>query len=189
MKKKLKKGFTLVELVIVIAVIAILSAVLIPTFGNVISNANEAAAKSEVSNAITQYTSNQASNGGSLFDGYFVLFKKAQTVSGDKASEAYTADNIDSVFSFIGGKLEKVSFTLATIPVEENKLQLNVKGEDESVGKDIKLKINGLTEVKEDSWKTDGTAVLDGVVKNTVTTGNAVYVLSGRIVLLQVVTA
>ena len=41
MKKSTKKGFTLVELVIVIAVIAILSAILIPTFGNVISNANE----------------------------------------------------------------------------------------------------------------------------------------------------
>ena len=36
-----KKGFTIVELVIVIAVIAILAAVLIPTFSNVISKANE----------------------------------------------------------------------------------------------------------------------------------------------------
>ena len=44
MKKQTKKGFTLVELVIVIAVIAILSAILIPTFGNVIKEANETAA-------------------------------------------------------------------------------------------------------------------------------------------------
>ena len=36
-----KKGFTIVELVIVIAVIAILAAVLIPTFSNVIGKANE----------------------------------------------------------------------------------------------------------------------------------------------------
>ncbi len=40
---KSKKGFTIVELVIVIAVIAILAAVLIPTFSNVISKANESA--------------------------------------------------------------------------------------------------------------------------------------------------
>ena len=40
--KKMKKGFTIVELVIVIAVIAILSAVLIPTFSSVIKKANEA---------------------------------------------------------------------------------------------------------------------------------------------------
>lgn len=44
MKKQTKKGFTLVELVIVIAVIAVLSAILIPTFGNVIKEANETAA-------------------------------------------------------------------------------------------------------------------------------------------------
>ena len=40
-----KKGFTLVELVIVIAVIAILAAVLIPTFSGIISRANANAAK------------------------------------------------------------------------------------------------------------------------------------------------
>lgn len=51
--KKLKKGFTLVELVIVIAVIAILAAVLIPTFSTVISNANDSAAKQEADTAVT----------------------------------------------------------------------------------------------------------------------------------------
>lgn len=40
MKNMKKKGFTLVELVIVIAVIAILAGVLIGTFSNVVSNAN-----------------------------------------------------------------------------------------------------------------------------------------------------
>ena len=40
MKNLKKKGFTIVELVIVIAVIAILSAVLIPTFSNLIRKAN-----------------------------------------------------------------------------------------------------------------------------------------------------
>ena len=41
---KNKKGFTIVELVIVIAVIAILAGVLIPTFSGVIQKANESAA-------------------------------------------------------------------------------------------------------------------------------------------------
>ena len=40
MKKTLKKGFTIVELVIVIAVVAILAAVLIPTFVSVVNKAN-----------------------------------------------------------------------------------------------------------------------------------------------------
>lgn len=45
--KKTKRGFTITELVIVIAVIAILAAVLIPTFSNVIKRANESAAMQE----------------------------------------------------------------------------------------------------------------------------------------------
>ncbi|MBQ9735719.1 MAG: prepilin-type N-terminal cleavage/methylation domain-containing protein [Clostridia bacterium] len=43
MKKTNKKGFTIVELVIVIAIIAVLAAVLIPTFAGVIKKANLAA--------------------------------------------------------------------------------------------------------------------------------------------------
>ena len=43
MKNTNKKGFTIVELVIVVAVIAILAAVLIPTFSSIIKKANESA--------------------------------------------------------------------------------------------------------------------------------------------------
>ena len=43
MRKSNKKGFTIVELVIVIAVIAILSAVLIPTFGGITEKAKNSA--------------------------------------------------------------------------------------------------------------------------------------------------
>ena len=53
MKKMNKKGFTIVELVIVIAVIAILAAVLIPTFSGIVDRANKSAALQEVKNAYT----------------------------------------------------------------------------------------------------------------------------------------
>ena len=53
MKKLNKKGFTIVELVIVIAVIAILAAVLIPTFSGVIAKANLSNDKSFVKNMNT----------------------------------------------------------------------------------------------------------------------------------------
>ena len=49
-----KKGFTIVELVIVIAVIAILAGVMIPTFSGVIDNANKTTAKQEASNVYKQ---------------------------------------------------------------------------------------------------------------------------------------
>ena len=50
---KNKKGFTIVELVIVIAVIAILAAVLIPTFSGVISKANESSALQTARSTLT----------------------------------------------------------------------------------------------------------------------------------------
>ena len=48
-----KKGFTIVELVIVIAVIGVLAAVLVPTFVNLTQKANEAAGQSLVKNLNT----------------------------------------------------------------------------------------------------------------------------------------
>ena len=51
MKRNNKKGFTIVELVIVIAVIAILAAVLIPTFTGVTEKAQKSAALQNAENA------------------------------------------------------------------------------------------------------------------------------------------
>ena len=55
MKNTKKRGFTIVELVIVIAVIAILASVLIPTFANVVANAKKSAALQNARNAWTAY--------------------------------------------------------------------------------------------------------------------------------------
>ena len=108
MKKALKKGFTLVELVIVIAVIAILSAILIPTFGNVISNAKKSAAQSEASNAITQYVTNAAQAGQSadIGDGYVFVLKSRTvitTTSDNTTSISDWKSNVDYVFTCTKG--------------------------------------------------------------------------------------
>lgn len=50
---KKKRGFTIIELVIVIAVIAILAGVLIPTFSSVIEKANRTARLENARNALT----------------------------------------------------------------------------------------------------------------------------------------
>lgn len=63
MKKTNKKGFTIVELVIVIAVIAILAAVLIPTFAGVIERANQSAALQTAKNVYTAALAEAMSDG------------------------------------------------------------------------------------------------------------------------------
>lgn len=53
----MKKGFSLVELIIVIAVIGVLAAILIPTFTNVINKSNEKSALSDARNVMTTFIS------------------------------------------------------------------------------------------------------------------------------------
>jgi len=62
MKKMNKKGFTIVELVIVIAVIAILSAVLIPTFSGVIDEANKTTAVADAKAVYQDYMTKNISD-------------------------------------------------------------------------------------------------------------------------------
>lgn len=89
MLKKLKKAFTITELVIVIAVIAILAAVLIPTFANVIENANQSAAMQTANNALKDYSSIAAMEG-----------------EADTSGVVFVSD--DYVYSYINGKLQYV---------------------------------------------------------------------------------
>ena len=78
--KKAKRGFTITELVIVIAVIAILAAVLIPTFSNVINRANESAAmqeaKSEFDNFMPEIALSEEENVG---DDFLFVYTKGNT--------------------------------------------------------------------------------------------------------------
>lgn len=59
-KKNNRKGFTTVELVIVIAVIAILATVLIPTFSNLIGQAQESAYLSDANSIYKSWLTNNA---------------------------------------------------------------------------------------------------------------------------------
>ena len=82
MKKTNKKGFTIVELVIVIAVIAILAAVLIPTFAGVVEKANISAALQGGRNA---YTAIMAETNATW----------ASVTAVDGASHVVTASSVD----------------------------------------------------------------------------------------------
>ena len=98
MRKTSKKGFTIVELVIVIAIIAILAAILIPTFANVISDANDAAAVSGARGAYTEYqaaTLAENGDGASAADDFiykhdgsrFVVFKDGEAITKENSTD------------------------------------------------------------------------------------------------------
>lgn len=104
MKKQTKKGFTLVELVIVIAVIAILSAILIPTFGNVIKEAKENAAQEDARTAYQQFLMDHKDEDVVTSKDYTVYILVDATVSSGSIEKA------TYVYSFAGGALKKTEF-------------------------------------------------------------------------------
>ena len=74
-KNKKRKGFTIVELVIVIAVIGILSAVLIPTFAGLVQKSKDSALQQNLTNAYTNYVASVDAKTNEIYskeDVYFV---------------------------------------------------------------------------------------------------------------------
>ena len=76
---KSKKGFTVVELVIVIAVIAILAAVLIPTFSNLVKKANQSADIQAVRQMNTVLAAEGAAKKVNIFEVYEALAANGMT--------------------------------------------------------------------------------------------------------------
>ena len=117
MKKMNRKGFTIVELVIVIAVIAILAAVLIPTFSGITNRAEKSARLQETRNAMMEYLAQQKNGviaSGTKF--YYFEEKVPTTAVADKTMKAHE-------FTYNNGKLteeETVVEFKVTVTVENS---------------------------------------------------------------------
>ena len=128
--KKSKKGFTIVELVIVIAVIGILAAVLIPTFTNVVANAHKAAAQEEGRNVIVAYMAENEESQGTLVgfeekaeaDGWIIYLSGADTVG-----YGYKGDGYVAIFSADGNYIATVETKTASEATELVKVTIDSK--------------------------------------------------------------
>lgn len=104
MKKRLKKGFTLVELVVVIAIIAILSAVSVAGYFGFTTNARKTATKQEAKDianlilvvAADEETTGVTNDGTKVTLTYEVLTEDSAVATGKYKSDA---DAINCCFS------------------------------------------------------------------------------------------
>ena len=107
MKKLNKRGFTIVELSIVVAVIAILSAVLVPTFTGMVKKSKNTATIQDAQAAYTQYITTAIDKGDEYEANaiYEVEVNNTTKYIALKAGKAILETNSDSV-KYYDGKLE-----------------------------------------------------------------------------------
>ncbi|NLB62341.1 MAG: prepilin-type N-terminal cleavage/methylation domain-containing protein, partial [Clostridiales bacterium] len=134
---KTKKAFSIVELIIVLAIIGILAAILIPVFSKIIENANAKSALSDAKNTLTNYVAYCESNQKSRQDlciivekakAYYAFIYEAST--GELNSSDYnplTADSLDDAVNMlfaanvlVGNNENSLEFPLAIPEQLEN---------------------------------------------------------------------
>ena len=114
MKRTNKKGFTLVELVIVIAIIAILAAVLIPTFSGVVENANQSKALQEAKNAYVAAKAEALADGTITADETIKLTKNLEVTSTESEVEwTFTFGADEATLAIVRTGDAKYNYTFA----------------------------------------------------------------------------
>ena len=99
-----KKGFTIVELVIVIAVIGILAGVLIPTFSGIVQRANESKINQEMTNALKVVLAGNATSGALANGTTFVMGEKDDTNYKATYYAKYNGNKFEKILNVSGNK-------------------------------------------------------------------------------------
>ncbi len=127
---KNRKGFTITELVIVIAVIAILAAVLIPTFSSIIKKANDSAALQEARSTYSVYVANVDYAAGETAEEDLVIKvgeKYLAVDDGELEDDVYASADAAAVAA---GITAKDGTGNDYVLVEKNGEEVNVEGTD-----------------------------------------------------------
>ena len=188
MKKMNKKGFTIVELVIVIAVIAILAAVLIPTFSSVVNSANASAAQQQAkagldsilaltNGSLPEHTLFSVSNNDQNTASYWFEYSKnklnsAEIEAGNPTyyKQEVTGENQKNIYAvYVSADCFSNDATVAQNAIKSTSdliVDTLVKGEVVTLGTDETLSIgtlggDGNAFIK---WQTVPTATTDGYV-------------------------
>ncbi len=183
MTKKLnKRGFTIVELVVVIVVIAILAAVLIPTVSSLIDKANRSADIQAVNQMNKQLAINEITGGNGIIDVYEALEAAGMTVRDyhPLASNTYFfwvkelnrivyvdndynilypneyegkgIDTLNSTYLALGGDIKQVE---ATISNDGTVATVNSAEQLYWLSENINSKVSQVTEIKFDQSSID----------------------------------
>ena len=161
MKRSTKKGFTIVELVIVIAIIAILAAVLIPTFASLIQKANTSADIQACRQMNTYLAVNEVTADKTIVEVYEAL------KTGGMDAEDYKPLSSNTYY-FWDAKLNRVLYTNDSYEVIYPEEYKNVKSTDAD-----HQWYSLTTEIKGDSnySKTES----EGITTITVESGDQLY--------------
>ena len=163
MKRSNKKGFTIVELVVVIAVIAILAAVLIPTTASLVRKANISSDTVVAKNLNTA----AVAEGADTFEEALAAVKEAGYLIANlnaKASDCYFAwDDTNNQFVLVDAK-EGYKIIYSNVAVDEANLYYTVSDPTRAValeadGKNVKRTIASVADLKDTVSKGGETTV------------------------------
>ena len=117
--KALKKGFTLIELIVVIAILAILALLIVPQVTGYVTKANEAVAKANADTCYTEWVANQTATAAN-FSSPIPTVKAACTINpttltlnDDKGTISWTGGGYTGTVTVQKG--DKVSVTAAPV--------------------------------------------------------------------------
>ena len=153
--RKGKKGFTVMELVIVIAIIAILAAVLIPTFAGLIQKAHESTAFMDANNLVTTLIPE-------LLDGENDTDLLIFSAKGGKIYVYGFRHDIRRVLPYWnnGADVEMLKLDGDNFGEKVSNILETLAGDGESSGRDGKKCVNQRTDIAENDWRNAGKLAL-----------------------------